>query len=344
MKNKKSIILSAILIVCVIAGGYYFVSQKSSSPTAQKTEKPFYYAEEATGTLQEIGGPYTKDKNNVYSDGQIILGADHGTFVDLKTEPNDNFGDRYAKDDNHVYYYGKILEADLKTFVILGGDYAKDKNHVYFSGSIVVGADPETAVGIPPFMKDKNHLYGSSIININADLKSLTSIPGRVLKDKDFVYFPVFYSSYFGTYSVQSGTWEKISNADAPTFSYVGICEGCGGKGCPQRSYYKDKNRVFVNDKPMNNIDRSSFVYHEGDFPVELGGAFGPEAYATDRNFVYVGCDGNVLEGADPLTFEALPDSYAKDKNNVYFGDKIVSGVDPVNCTAANLDGCQAPK
>ncbi len=87
-------------------------------------------------SFERLNSSYFKDKNYVYfkSSGSVteghIEGADPATFVTLDTF-------HYAKDENNVYYDGEIIEgADLGTFEYLEFGLAKDKNHTYKDGQI----------------------------------------------------------------------------------------------------------------------------------------------------------------------------------------------------------------
>jgi hypothetical protein len=80
-------------------------------------------------------GYYSKDKNSVYSEDQLVPGANPATFQDL--------GLYYGKDGTAIYYGASIVPgADATTFQVgedsSGKIYfdAKDKNHLYSAGSI----------------------------------------------------------------------------------------------------------------------------------------------------------------------------------------------------------------
>lgn len=115
---------------------------------------PIEHADRTSFEYLEAG--YAKDKNYVYEDGRVIVGADPNTFIILKDRKNQY--STFSKDANHVFNSGKLLPtADAPTFealltvgkIFLEGEYAKDKNHIYdLSGEIVSGADPATFV--PP--------------------------------------------------------------------------------------------------------------------------------------------------------------------------------------------------
>lgn len=78
-------------------------------------------------TFQYVGGHYTKDKSYVYHDGEVVIGADPKSFQFL--------ADFYAKDGKHAYFYGhQIPDANPSTFRYLKDGCATDKNNV-FKGS-----------------------------------------------------------------------------------------------------------------------------------------------------------------------------------------------------------------
>lgn len=52
-----------------------------------------------------------------------------------------------------------------------------------------------------------------------------------------------------------------------------------------------------------------------------------PDIFAKDDISVY--CNGEIIEGADSLTFEYLKNYFAKDKYNVYTRDSIIDGANP---------------
>ena len=65
-----------------------------------------------------------------------------------------------------------------------------------------------------------------------------------------------------------------------------------------------------------------------------------PKEYDIEVGEVYY--KDILIEGVDLATFEYIGGSYSKDKNYVYQYSKVVEGVDPIDCTVDNLDGCKA--
>lgn len=73
-------------------------------------------------------------------------------------------GTLYAKDKNNIYYREKkIANADLTSFMIVGGLYSKDKNKVYCAGRMLVNADADTFVYETFQFKDKNKTYFNTL-------------------------------------------------------------------------------------------------------------------------------------------------------------------------------------
>lgn len=61
-----------------------------------------------------------------------------GARLDVHVESFQNLGGLYSRDKNNIYHMRKILEvADIHTFEFLMYDYAKDEKHVYLNGRIL---------------------------------------------------------------------------------------------------------------------------------------------------------------------------------------------------------------
>jgi len=87
-------------------------------------------------TFRQIGGPYYKDKSNVFFYTEVVNQADMATFKHV--------GGWYAKDKAQVFYRDRIvIGADVSTFALLesggkvSGSYAKDNNNYYYNGNVV---------------------------------------------------------------------------------------------------------------------------------------------------------------------------------------------------------------
>lgn len=194
---------------------------------------------------------------------------------------------KYYKIINNTAYYEdkEIQSVDILTFQELEDRWAKDKNHVF---------------------------YGGEELKIKIDPDSFTILREGVIKDNKRVYF----------FDKFNDKYVLISNVDAPTFQYIGICESV------EKSlgfYFKDKNYVFIGDEPAYNIDVSTFEYF-GNYLV-VGGIPYSVSYAKDKNSIYHSC-GEILEDADKITFINLGDGYAKDKNKVWYLAGIIEEAD----------------
>jgi len=267
-------------------------------------------------TFSVIGHGYGKDSNNVYYFAEKIMDADMPSFALLRgTEYPSSEGlasNWYAKDKDKVFYRSGMLEgADTQSIVFLGREYAKDKNRVYYRGEVLLNADTNSFSFIAnSYVKDKNYVFfGGKILDIEIDPNSFTIVDIDFIKDNQRVYFHNYYNK----------SYDLMQGVDALTFEYIGSCK-CVEKSCG--SYFKDKNKIFIGDKPVDSIDVSSFQYFDS-YPVRDGEVPYSVSYAKDKNAVYYDC-GKVLEGADPVTFTDLSDGYAEDKNNKYLYGKII--------------------
>ena len=101
-----------------------------------------------------------KDQHSVYVNGQQIKGSDGQTYKFLTCD--------YAKDAQNAYYRDDvILDAYSDTFQSLDGLYAKDKNNVYWAGKPIKDADPETFITCyrsKAQARDKNRFYNVSLV------------------------------------------------------------------------------------------------------------------------------------------------------------------------------------
>jgi hypothetical protein len=109
-----------------------FFGRNPVAPVISADVASFYYFGVYEGENEvPYSVSYAKDKNNVYhSCGELLDGADSGTFVDLK--------DGYVKDRSRVWYLAKeVTGADATTFQSLGNGYAKDASRKYFGGFVI---------------------------------------------------------------------------------------------------------------------------------------------------------------------------------------------------------------
>jgi hypothetical protein len=124
--------------------------------------------------------PYSKDKNHVYYEGDIIEGADPNSFFMLQESEinsqnfnNLKFSQTYSADKNSVYFKNKkIKNADKNSFKIIKRikkgtpedfftlDYSRDKNNFYQSGEIITGIDIDSFKVLDNgYSKDKYSIF-----------------------------------------------------------------------------------------------------------------------------------------------------------------------------------------
>ena len=335
--------------------------------------------------LSETYG-YAKDKNHVYLLGKILPNTDPATFVLL-----DKFG-RYAKDKDHVYMgfnEAFVNNVDIPTFTVLDDHWSKDKNQAYYTptvGSqktIIIKADLET-FSFNPLAKyiaqDKNNIFffykkenNEGKILTDVEPSAFVVIDDNLSKSKNYVFLSgemvggvdsstfVFlanldYAEIFRDsnnlymariFSEDSGSSiEKITppDIDISTLKHI--------KG----SYFRDKNNVYtLYSQDFILIDKANPDNFEASFVDNIGVCASAEMsvayYAKDNDYVY--CGTNVVNGADPVTFEyiggydegfemPLSSGIGKDKNCIYRrGEKLLDSagicIKPVNCTTNSL-------
>ncbi len=267
---------------------------------------------------------YAKDKNSVYFLGKKVDNADPETFEFIPLEYYGKqfvFNYLYSKDSRSVFREGVKLEGlDPQSFKVLRPNYScekhgcsegglyKDKFGVYeharpylgqdkYEEKImkIVGADPESFRGFEKntsdrviidyeYAKDKNNVYyyGTSRI-IGADVNSFKPLGIRMGIDKDNFYLQGKKKDF-----VDINTLEALTSP----------------KGEPKNYFSTTTDFGFVSD-----YDPQNYKYLE---------------YLKDKNNVYhydAGLEGtgfNIVEGADPATFEIIP-SGVRDKNNCYY-------------------------
>ncbi len=215
---------------------------------------------------------YARDKNNVYHEDKIVIGADPKTFVLLNA--------MYGRDKDHVYADGVLLsDADVSTFapysIINGqkGYYYKDKNWVYGAGVAIdpsgfVLLSPEKNEYIPVYAKNTSSVYyGIQIAGADvATFELVDRANEEEAKDKNRVY---------------RGNAVLVG---IDPVSYVQL--GCG--------YWKDKNHVYRYDTPNSNkiIDIYDAVTFEH---LDLC------SFTKDKDGVYY--EHKIIDGADPVSF-----------------------------------------
>jgi hypothetical protein len=237
-------------------------------------------------------------------------------FGTLNAYAEDTFFDypgfNYTNDDTSVYYDGNLVEgADAETFEVLNGyDIGKDKNGVYYRDEIFMEADFDTLEEVNSwYYKDKDHVYYS--------FNTFQVIPGA---DPDT--FKANEMDVFATDKNNVYRWgEILEGADPETYESLSY------------NLSRDKNYLYYRTERIELADPKTFEwktpnialdyiesYREeyGNDPttIEVDLSDYPEIY-RDKNNIYIA--DQVVEGADPDTFEIIDQQYFKDKNYVYY-------------------------
>lgn len=188
------------------------------------------------------------------------------------------------------------MNADAKTFKIDEDcpQYGMDQYKAYYFGEPIYGSDGKTfQILTGAYQKDKNHVYYQNHIIRSADpstfisplIDSISHEPISFAKDKNDVYY--------------CGKPLYVINRDSFTEYVVqGNVWGIDSEYC----YCRDK-QCRIQDYPSFQILRDGL-------------------YAKDSICVYY--EAEVVEGADPSTFQVTTIFQAKDKNHHYDMGKIV--------------------
>lgn len=110
---------------------------------------------------------YSKDKNNVYFNWEIMTWANPKTFSingfdeDYDEEILYDYNIGYSRDNKSIFiYWEKIDWVDLDSFEIIDSWYSKDKNNVYYRNNIIKLADLKSFESTwNRNAKDKNNDY-----------------------------------------------------------------------------------------------------------------------------------------------------------------------------------------
>ncbi len=206
----------------------------------------------------------------------------------------------------------EIKEVDISTFKPLNDIYAVDKSNVYFRLHIIPNASPNSfklAGGSYAIGKNNVYWYGKVIPFIKPQSFSV----GTFKVDN--------YDVYYGIDEAAIYCGDQIISKEPLLFHKL------------EYNYYKDSKNIYH----MPSCDTLHADPKTFQFLNKKDGA--SSVYAKDsKNVYYMFLQREVIEGADPDTFEVLctkigPPHYAKDKNSVYgmkFGKLIrFEGADP---------------
>ena len=175
-------------------------------------------------TFEALDYDFTKDKNNVYYEGEKVEGIDMNSIEVVNR--------MCIKDKNSVFYRGKKLEK------------ISSNNFNYFDGGMSYDIILVDKNGSYKLMENENQKDKIKIIPLNSkniDLKTLERIES-----------PMDSSNYFkdknGVYFLNGEKFVKINGADIDTFEVT-----MSGK------YGKDRNNVYFEGKKMEGENPKKF-------------------------------------------------------------------------------------
>ena len=175
-------------------------------------------------TFEALDYDFTKDKNNVYYEGEKVEGIDMNSIEVVNR--------MCIKDKNSVFYRGKKLEK------------ISSNNFNYFDGGMSYDIILVDKNGAYKLMENENQKDKIKIIPLdskNIDLKTLERIES-----------PMDSSNYFkdknGVYFLNGEKFVKINGADIDTFEVT-----MSGK------YGKDRNNVYFEGKKMEGENPKKF-------------------------------------------------------------------------------------
>lgn len=212
-------------------------------------------------------------------------------------------------EDGDFYRLNSLLgffdrPVDVKSFRLITDYLAADKFQVYYFNAraptkaprVLRGADPETlAIIDKDYARDKSKVfytrryYGPCTIE-QADPKTFTGLSETYSKDE----YHAFHEC------------SLLKNADAKTFR---VTSGF---------LAEDSKSVFRSGKLVSNANPGSFAH--------LKHRFGNLNFYTDDQHVYY--FRNIVDDADPETFEVIGSYFSKDDKHAYFCSKKCHKID----------------
>jgi len=236
---------------------------------------------------------------------------------ELDAESFQWLGFGYCKDNKNVFFEGEACEGlDAASFYTIDDIWAADKNHLVFNGQAIEGSSPTTLKSLSnEIYIDANKVYHwyrhHNVVDEieGADAASFEIVDGIFCKDKHHVYY--------------SGG--VIVGADPKSFKIIDY------------SYSEDNQAIYYGcdklcDKPQLNFTLldyhnalSDSHFYAGDKIVPIDR---PSFVAIDENYFkdkrQVIYNGDVVEHADPQSFEILNHFFTRDKERLYCGCKPI--------------------
>lgn len=253
-------------------------------------------------TFEELKDDYGRDTKYAFYKGDIIKGADGGSFRAI--------GKWYAADKAQVYLSGELVEkADPATFKVHSYYFAEDANDFYWRGEALSVRDKSTfkLLGEPDswetkWAKDRYNGYylGGGVIS-DIDYETFHPIEAKIpvqsgsyAADKNRVYFMNMI----------------VPDADPMTFKEVTFYIG------------QDKHRAYKKASPTQIKDYTKLK--------RLGNMYADGVNIYDRDF-------SIFPNADAETFEHIERNWYKDKANVWWDNKMLVGANPKTFSPAQV-------
>jgi len=256
---------------------------------------------------------------------------------------------RYSPMGNWFELGNTKLNADVKSFRVLGRDFGKDKNHVYFKSNIIdneidtatfyVHEDDYTCF-------DKNHVYiainymPQDINETNQEKKYLWKVakanPKTFQKiDQDWAKDDKHYFYNYAPINVDYDSFKVLNKNFAKDQNQVYLLKNYELLGAttidPTTSkkindrYIADKNSIydFQEYKNGKKVDAlTSIPYQNIDDLTILEDKF----LLFDNTVIY---DGVKIKNVDFSSFKIIQFPYSKDKNHVFYHSDVIEKADP---------------
>lgn len=250
----------------------------------------------------------------------------------------------YSKDKNHVYLNNEVIEGALpESFIVVGEGYSKDALHVFYEHELVSGADPASFVVSEEPKEDhffivlahdnKDYYHRSTPLQV-ADYDSFKSVKDGWFIDQKQVYYE--------GYLARERNSERMPIADYGSFRVLNERYACDNR-CV---YYTDTIVVGADPSTIRVIDDQLVlaqdkycVYYEGkateakDFAKLVSNPLKESRgiFYTEGSTIYTSDLKRMPEGTDMASLRRVTDyrDWYADKNRVYYENKIIQNVDP---------------
>ncbi|WP_299314375.1 DKNYY domain-containing protein [uncultured Aquimarina sp.] len=278
--------------------------------------------EEADRTSFEvIAYNLAKDKNYVYYNEKILIGADPKTFEPiLDTVSEEKYTSYYyTKDANHVFYFFDIIEeANPNTFQYLWGDFSKDDKTLFYNKNKILNID-EIPLAIKNdtagnYLKIGNAIYYKNHLLKVTNADRFEVIKGAFATDSHAIHFHN----------------KVIKDVDAATFKII------------NKDYQSDKDHLYYKTKALPNGDPNSYKFIDPLFSKDKNNLYyigsvvmNPNAkdYSTKKinhlnnnyNLRWLNYDENHVIFTDEKNLNKISESHTLFENEIYcFSNRII--------------------